>query len=157
MFLSTIPYQLQYIYRLPQHGGYEYTIKKVSNNTSAVNIQALQDEVAIISVTNGGTGYTISPIVTIAAPTTGTTATATATINVTTGLVTSISITDGGSGYTAAPIVTIAAPTTGTIATATASINGGNVENQLSYALTVINQGIKVASSGTNWYIMSNV
>ncbi len=53
---------------------------------------------------------------------TGTTATATATINAT-GLVTGATIFGYGAGYTAAPTVTFAAPTSGTTATGTATIN----------------------------------
>jgi hypothetical protein len=63
-----------------------------------------------ITVRGGGSGYLSAPTVTIAAPTSGTTATATATI--TAGVVTAITVTNAGSGYTVAnpPAVTIAAP-----------------------------------------------
>jgi hypothetical protein len=63
-----------------------------------------------ITVRGGGSGYLSAPAVTIAAPTSGTTATATATI--TAGVVTAITVTNAGSGYTVAnpPAVTIAAP-----------------------------------------------
>ncbi|MDH4477327.1 MAG: hypothetical protein QE274_12715, partial [Verrucomicrobiaceae bacterium] len=63
-----------------------------------------------ITVRGGGSGYLSAPAVTIAAPTSGTTATATATI--TAGVVTAITVTNVGSGYTVAnpPAVTIAAP-----------------------------------------------
>lgn len=76
--------------------------------------------VSYVTLTNGGSGYTAAPTVTFSAPTTGTTATGTATI--TNGSVTSIIITNPGSGYTAAPTVTISAPTTGVTATATATL-----------------------------------
>ncbi len=68
--------------------------------------------VTSITVRGGGSGYLSAPTVTIAPPASGTTATATATINVTTGVVTAITVTNGGTGYTVAnpPAVTIAAP-----------------------------------------------
>lgn len=68
--------------------------------------------VTSITVRGGGSGYASAPAVTIAPPTSGTTATATATINATTGVVTAITVTNGGTGYTVAnpPAVTIAAP-----------------------------------------------
>lgn len=76
--------------------------------------------VSYISISFGGSGYTSAPTVTIAAPTTGTTATATAVIQ--NGAVTQIVINNPGSGYTTAPVVTIAAPTSGQTATATATL-----------------------------------
>jgi len=81
----------------------------------------VEDEVSYITITDGGTGYTTAPTVTIAAPTTGTTATATATIN-SSGVVTSVTITNPGSGYTTTPAVTFSAPTSGTAATGTATL-----------------------------------
>ena len=76
-------------------------------------------DVASVTITDGGSGYTTAPTVTFSAPTSGTTATGTATIN-TAGTVTGVTITDGGSGYTTAPTVTFSAPTSGTTATGTA-------------------------------------
>lgn len=76
-----------------------------------------------ISVTAPGTGYTLAPIVTItpaAGDTTGSGATATATIDPA-GTVTAITLLSAGTGYTADPIVTItraAGDTTGAGATA---------------------------------------
>ena len=63
-------------------------------------------EVNSITVTNPGSGYTSAPTVTIDPPTSGTTATATATIDVGTGIVTGVTITLAGDGYTSAPSVT---------------------------------------------------
>ncbi len=92
-----------------------------------------QDEVGSVTITDGGSGYTTAPTVTFTAPTSGTTATGTATIQ--NGVVISVTITDPGSGYTAAPTVTFSAPTSGTTATATAvlasafNILAGNYTN----------------------------
>jgi hypothetical protein len=72
-----------------------------------------------IKIDTGGSGYTAPPSVTIAnAPSGGTNATATATIN--NGIVTSIILVEQGAGYTTPPAVTIgAAPAGGVTATAT--------------------------------------
>lgn len=74
---------------------------------------AIGNSVTSIIVTNGGSGYLVAPTVTISAPTSGTTATATATIN-TSGQVSSIAIVVAGTGYSASkpPIITISAPPT---------------------------------------------
>jgi hypothetical protein len=64
--------------------------------------------VVAVTLTNSGAGYTSAPTVTIAAPASGTTATATANMElVTQQMVTSITVTNGGSGYTEKPIVTL--------------------------------------------------
>ena len=78
----------------------------------------------LLSVTDGGTGYSGAITVTIDPPS-GTTAIASSTINA--GTVSSISITNEGAGYTSAPSVTIAAPVSGTQATATANLSNGKV------------------------------
>lgn len=64
--------------------------------------------VATIPITAGGSGYTVPPIITLSAPTSGVTATANAFL--TNGVVTGILITNPGSGYgTTPPTATIAA------------------------------------------------
>ncbi len=61
-----------------------------------------------INVTNSGAGYTSAPTVTISAPPSGTTATATANMQlVTQQMVSSITVTNSGSGYATAPTVTL--------------------------------------------------
>lgn len=55
------------------------------------------NSVASITIVSGGSGYAAAPVVTIAPPPAGTTATATATVNA--GVVTAITITSRGSGY----------------------------------------------------------
>lgn len=79
-----------------------------------------KDEVGSVTITNGGSGYTAAPTVTFSAPTTGTTATGTATIQ--NGAVVAVTITNPGSGYTSAFTVTFSAPTSGTTATGTANL-----------------------------------
>ncbi len=79
------------------------------------------DEVGSIIINNSGSGYTSAPTITIAAPTSGTTATATATIA--NGSVIEVTITDPGTGYTSAPAVTFSIPTSGTTATGTANLS----------------------------------
>ncbi len=79
-----------------------------------------KDEVGSVTITNGGSGYITAPTVTFSAPTTGTTATGTATIQ--NGAVVAVTITNPGNGYTTAPTVTFTAPTSGTTATGTANL-----------------------------------
>jgi photosystem II stability/assembly factor-like uncharacterized protein len=78
-----------------------------------------------VDVTDGGSGYTAAPLVTISAPALGTQATATATID-DSGAVTEITVTNGGSGYTADTLyaVTIEPPPAGAQATAVAVPEG---------------------------------
>jgi hypothetical protein len=87
----------------------------LANNTSLYAAKATAtlagDVVTSIAITYSGDSshpYTTAPLVTIAAPASGTTATATAIL--TDGLVTSVAVVEGGTGYTSAPNVTIASP-----------------------------------------------
>ncbi|WP_250439886.1 hypothetical protein [Caballeronia sp. AZ1_KS37] len=72
-----------------------------------------------ISVTNGGTGYTTAPSVTISGGG-GTGATATATVSG--GAVTAITITNAGSGFKTAPTVSFGGPGSGAVANAVMNI-----------------------------------
>jgi len=85
---------------------------------------AISGEVVNIQVGIGGSGYAEAPSVTVSAPTSGTTATATATISG--GAVTAVTITGAGSGYTTVPTVTIQVPVltvpTSAVTTATDTI-----------------------------------
>ena len=86
-------------------------------------LMILPQSVGSITITNGGSGYTTAPAVTITrAPgdTTGTGATASAFISA--GVVKQIQINNGGFNYTLTPIVTIAPPATGTQAIAVAHL-----------------------------------
>jgi hypothetical protein len=71
---------------------------------------SLSGGLTAITVRGGGSGYESAPVVSIAAPASGTTATATATI--TGGVVTAVNITNEGSGYNASfpPLINIAPP-----------------------------------------------
>ena len=62
------------------------------------------NSVASATVTAGGTGYSSAPTVTFSAPTSGITATGTATVSG--GAVTAVTITNAGNGYTSAPTIT---------------------------------------------------
>ena len=88
-----------------------------------VYFDQLYKSVESITITNGGSGYTSTPSVTIASPTgpNGEVSTAFATLEG--GVVTEITIISSGSQYTSAPSVTISAPDTGTTATATSIIS----------------------------------
>lgn len=72
------------------------------NGTNLVSVGS----VGAIFITNGGTGYTSAPTVTIGAPNDANGVQATATCTITANVVTSISLTEAGSGYTVAPSVT---------------------------------------------------
>ena len=75
----------------------------------AATTEIADGTIGIITVSDGGNGYTTAPLVTIAGPGIGTTASATALIS-SAGIVTSIRITDAGVGYTVAPTITIGSP-----------------------------------------------
>lgn len=77
-----------------------------------------------VTVVAGGTGYTSAPTIVIAAPPSGTQATATATVA--NGKITAITVTNGGSGYNSAPSVTISGGG-GSLSSARAVIQGGTV------------------------------
>lgn len=80
--------------------------KSVGNITATATATASGGAVTGFTITNGGTGYTSAPNVTITGVGTGATATAT----VADGKVTSIKITNAGTGYLSAPTVKIDAP-----------------------------------------------
>ena len=81
----------------------------------------LYQSVNTITVTNGGSGYTTAPTVTIAAPAGPSGITATAFASILNGNVTEITLITSGSQYTGTPSITISAPGSGTTATATAT------------------------------------
>ncbi|MGB8216780.1 MAG: hypothetical protein WCE94_05695 [Candidatus Methanoperedens sp.] len=91
--------------------------------TGATAIATTAGPISALRLTANGSGYLVSPTVSIAAPTTpgGITATAIATFSVA-----GFRITAAGTGYTSAPTVAISAPATvgGTTATATAAVGG---------------------------------
>jgi len=80
-------------------------------------------EIRSISVTNGGSGYTTTPTITISGGD-GSGATVQA-VTLSSGVITNILLNNKGSGYTAAPTITISDPDTagGTTATATATLS----------------------------------
>lgn len=91
---------------------------------SATALITAAGPVSTITLTNGGTGYTSAPTVTIGGTGTGATASATVTFSVS-----SITLSSGGTGYPdPGTTVTISAPPSGgTQATATATVTGGVV------------------------------
>lgn len=85
-------------------------------NANGTRKTAYTSVISRVAIVNAGSGYTSAPTVTISAPSSGTTATATATISA--GKVTGVSITNAGTGYDAAATVTFSgAPSGGTTAT----------------------------------------
>ncbi len=85
-----------------------------------VYFDELYQSVSTITVTNGGSGYTTAPTVSIAAPEGPSGITATAFASILNGSVTEITLITSGSQYTEVPSVTISAPDTGVTATAEA-------------------------------------
>ena len=89
-----------------------------STAAGTYTMRAATGRVTAISVVNGGSGYAVAPVVTVAGS-----EPAIATAVISGGVVTAINITNPGQGYTAAPTVTIAAPPLGGVqATATATV-----------------------------------
>lgn len=88
---------------------------------------------ATVTVTNGGSGYTATPVVTF---TGGAGANATAIATLASSAVASVTITGVGSGFTSAPTVVFTGGTGGTTATATAFLvpNGQNADAVAVYA-----------------------
>lgn len=106
--------QTYFIVRPAQNSGHS-----LNQNGSNYGLRILQlGHVSSISITDGGSGYSSVPAVTIANPTKGITATGTATIS--SGAVTGITVTQKGTGYATPPAITIAGPGGGG-STATAS------------------------------------
>ena len=96
-----------------------------------------------ITIVTGGSGYTSAPTVTVAAaPTGGTTATATATI--VGGVVTAITVTNVGAGYTTTPNVSITGGG-GTKATATANMDANTTTLLTAYTPVPYNFEIDLA------------
>jgi hypothetical protein len=77
-----------------------------------------------ITISAGGTGYTVAPTVTFFGTGTG----ATATASVSAGVVTSINVTSGGSGYTTPPVIQFTPVSGGSGAAATCTITEYNSE-----------------------------
>jgi hypothetical protein len=112
----------------------KFTMRRAEFNTGAGVIKfdgVIPTSIDTITITNGGSGYTSAPTVTIAAPPASPvlfstrTATAIAIIDTVTAAVTGIKITDSGLGYTSStpPTITISAPPNGgTRATAVTSL-----------------------------------
>ena len=126
------------------------------NGTNVVSVGA----VGAIYITNGGTGYTSAPTVTISAPNDSNGIQATATATVTANVVTGISLTNGGSGYTVAPTITFAGVGTNaaaiasvvTFATGTVSTvitNGGSGYTNAANTVVTISGGGGTNATGT--------
>lgn len=101
-----------YVNTAPTAAGGVYDVTTGTTATAVATINAT-GVVTGATVFNSGSAYTAAPTVTFSAPSSGTTATGTATIDTASGVVTGITITNPGSGYTAPPTVTLSAPTGG--------------------------------------------
>ena len=93
----------------------------------------MSGSVTSINVTNGGSGYTTQPIVSIVGGGAASGTQAFATAQITEGSVTGITIVNGGSGYTSVPSITITGGG-GTGATAVAVCRGPVSDININYA-----------------------
>jgi hypothetical protein len=121
---------------VPAAGGAEVSFNSGSGAQAFVTISGT-GQIDRINITNGGSGYTSAPRVTI---TGGGGSGATATATVTNGVVTAITIVSGGSGYTSDPTITIIG---GTGAQVNASLGGGGSI----VSVQVVNSGSGYTSS----------
>ena len=102
-----------------RNSGYGYTVAPgigfihKTGVGAAATTEIADGTLGIVTLTAGGSGYVLEPIVTVAGPGVGTTATARAIIS-SAGIVTAIRWKDAGIGYTVGdtPTITIAAPDT---------------------------------------------
>jgi len=93
------------------------------------------DTVSATTITAGGSSYTSAPTVTFTAPTSGTTATGTATIA--SGAVTGITITNAGTGYDSTPTI---------------SFSGGGGSGATATATTGVVTGFTVSNGGGGYH-----
>lgn len=96
----------------------------VEETAGSEEVQYLErgGQVLSLIITNGGTGYTTAPLLTIVGANTGQ---ATATCTVSGGVINTVTITNSGNGYTETPLVTLSA-SVGTGGVITASILENN-------------------------------
>jgi hypothetical protein len=92
---------------------------------SAAETAVLSGNVAILRVSNAGSGYSANAAVTITATNGGTSATANATANAT-GRISALNISAAGSGYKTNPTITIAAPAPISFSGNSTSVTVGN-------------------------------
>jgi hypothetical protein len=112
------------IWNFLNYAGNAYVVRVVGP-TARNAVQTTSGSISpTVTITNGGSGYTAPPTVTISAPPVGGIQ-ATATANITAGSVTSVTITNPGAGYTGTPTITFSAPSSGTTATATVTVTTG--------------------------------
>ena len=81
-----------------------------SGAIATCTVETTQKGVISYTVTEQGRGYTTPPVITVAGPGSGTTATASAVIDISNTILSSVRVTDPGIGYTIAPTVTVADP-----------------------------------------------
>ena len=122
--------------------------------------------VAFINITNAGSGYTANAAVTISGGG-GSSATANATANTSTGKIQIVNITAAGSSYETNPTVTIAAPSAITFNALTAVSNTNDtialtsanskflVGDQLTYSVNTGNTAVGGLTSGASYYVVA--
>lgn len=101
------------------NGAYEAVVQRLVTESAAISYAVAYlglgavltpvlgtDDVASVTVTNGGTGYADGQAITFTGDGTG----ATGTVTVVDGVITAVTVTSGGSGYSGAPTATITDP-----------------------------------------------
>ena len=158
---------------VPAGGSYSYTVTALNagpgvansvvvtdtlpTGVSCTNYTGSTNTVAVINVTNGGSGYVTAPNVTFSGGGGGTGAQATAVING--GVVVAVLVTNGGTGYTSTPGVVFSSGA----ATATAQLAGVSVSGQvLTFNVGTMAAGataafkINVTAGTTGWTAGNN-
>ena len=130
----------------PTHNTGDVAVGQITweyEGTPAAATVSVKGSVTAINVTNGGSGYTTEPIISITGGGTTSDNQASATAQITSGTVTGINVVSGGSGYTSVPTITITGGN-GSGATATATcrgpvdtINISNAGTQYTYEPTI--------------------
>ena len=99
--------------------------KRFGFNSAAGTVERITFKVEDGTVMSG-VGYSSAPTIAVAAPSSGTTATATCTISG--GVINAITITNAGSGYTTPPAVTLSGGSPSTAAELVATVRGASTE-----------------------------
>ena len=133
---------------------YTNNLLLVRADTGSLNaVATLTGSITSVEISEPGSGYTVAPTVTLAAPDHQGGIQATATAVISNGSVTEVIITNGGSGYVGTPSVTFSAPETGVTAAGSSTTTelGIKIKNGQDY-LTSFEQGGNLVGMWTAKY-----
>jgi len=132
----------------------------------AAEIAVTSGNVAFLTIISGGSGYTGNAAVTITAVNGGTSATANAFANLSTGRITALNISAAGSGYITNPIIAVGAPTAITFNANSAVSNTNDtialssanskflVDDRLTYIANTGNTVISGLANNTQYFVV---